>query len=78
MRFPGNGVRDGCESSYECWRLNVGPLEERSVHLATDPSLKFWELFKPLVGMCLQTCMKKWIVLVYKYRKVSIPVLQIE
>lgn len=63
MRFSGNAVRDGCESSCECWRLDMGSLEEWSVHLATDPSLKFREPFKPLVN--------KWYVSSNMYEKMN-------
>lgn len=30
-RIPGNGAIDGCESLYEYWKLNLGPLEVQLV-----------------------------------------------
>ena len=36
---PGAGVTDGCEPLCECWELNLGPLEQQLVFLATEQSL---------------------------------------
>jgi hypothetical protein len=33
-------ITDGCESPCGCWELNSGPREEKSVLLATEPSLQ--------------------------------------
>ena len=38
-RFPGTGVTDDSELPCGCWELNLGPLEEQPVRLATEPSL---------------------------------------
>ena len=38
--LPGTGVRDGCEPSCGCWKLNLGPLEEQLVLLAAELSLQ--------------------------------------
>jgi hypothetical protein len=32
-------ITDGCEPPCGCWELNLGLLEEQSVHLTTEPSL---------------------------------------
>ena len=38
---PGEGpITDGCEPPCGCWELNLGPLEEQSVFLTTEPSLQ--------------------------------------
>ena len=34
-----DSITDGCEPSCGCWVLNLGPLEEQSVLLTTEPSL---------------------------------------
>ena len=39
MRAPAL-VANGCESSYGCWKLNSGPLEEQSVLLTAELSLQ--------------------------------------
>ena len=33
-------ITDGCEPPCGCWELNLGPLEEQSVFLTTEPSLQ--------------------------------------
>ena len=33
-------ITDGCESRCGCWKLNLGPLEEQSVLLTSEPSLQ--------------------------------------
>ena len=33
-------ITDGCKPSCGCWELNSGPLEEKSVLLANEPSLQ--------------------------------------
>jgi hypothetical protein len=33
-------VTDGCEPPCGCWELNLGPLEEQTVFLTTEPSLQ--------------------------------------
>jgi hypothetical protein len=33
-------MTDGCEPPCGCWELNLGPLEEQSVLLITEPSLQ--------------------------------------
>jgi hypothetical protein len=38
--FPGTEVTDGCELPRVYWELNLGPLEEQSVLLTTEPSLQ--------------------------------------
>ena len=40
LRSPGTGVTDGCEPPCGCWELNPGPIEEKPVLLATEPSLQ--------------------------------------
>ena len=30
-------ITNGCEPPYGCWKLNLGPLEEQSVLLNTEP-----------------------------------------
>jgi hypothetical protein len=40
VRTLGIGITDGCESLYECWELNLGPLEEQLVLLAAEPPLQ--------------------------------------
>ena len=32
-------ITDGCEPPCGCWELNLGPLEEQSVLLTSEPSL---------------------------------------
>ena len=36
-------ITDGCEPPCGCWELNLGPLEEQSVLLTTEPSLQALE-----------------------------------
>jgi hypothetical protein len=31
VKTPGTGATDGCEPSYGCWELNLGPLQEQHV-----------------------------------------------
>ena len=33
-------ITDGCEPPCGCWELDLGPLEEQSVLLTTEPSLQ--------------------------------------
>ena len=40
VRFPATEVTDRCELPCGCWELNLGPLEEQSVLLNTEPSLQ--------------------------------------
>jgi len=35
-----DSIMDGCEPPCGCWELNSGPLEEQSVLLTTEPSLR--------------------------------------
>ena len=39
VRSPATAVTNRCELPCECWELHVGPLEEQSVLLTTEPSL---------------------------------------
>lgn len=41
---PGTMVRDVCEPSRGYWKLRLGPPEEESVLLATEPSLRSLDL----------------------------------
>jgi hypothetical protein len=36
----GGSSTDGCEPPCGCWELNLGPLEEQSVLLNTEPPLQ--------------------------------------
>ena len=38
-------IIDGCESPYDCWELNSGPLEEHPVLLTAEPSLQPYFLY---------------------------------
>jgi hypothetical protein len=38
IESPGTGFTDGCEPSFGCWELNLGPLEEQPVSLTTELS----------------------------------------
>ena len=40
IRFPGTGVTDSCELPCGCWESNPGPLQEQSVRVTTENSLK--------------------------------------
>jgi hypothetical protein len=40
VRFLGTGVADSCELSNGCGELNLGPLEEQTVIVTTEPSLR--------------------------------------
>jgi hypothetical protein len=37
MGSSGAGVNDGCEPPCGCWELNLGPLEDQSLLLTTEP-----------------------------------------
>jgi len=39
MVSPGTGVTDRYEPPCGCWKLSLGPLEDKPVFLTTDPSL---------------------------------------
>jgi hypothetical protein len=39
VKSPRIGARDSCELSCECWKLNLGPLEEQPILLTTEPHL---------------------------------------
>ena len=39
IRSPATGYLDSCELPCGCWELNLGPLEEQSVLLTTEPFL---------------------------------------
>lgn len=45
VRSPGTGVTDAHEPPCECWELNLGPLQELQVLLATELSLQPQQLF---------------------------------
>lgn len=38
-RIPRTGIPDSCESLSDCWELSQGPVGERPVLKATEPSL---------------------------------------
>lgn len=38
VRSLGTGGTDGCESSFGCWELSLGLLEEQPMTLTTEPS----------------------------------------
>ena len=40
QRSPGTRVRDGCEASCGCWKLNLGTQEEQPGLLTSEPSLQ--------------------------------------
>lgn len=40
LNCPRTGVTHGCELSYRCWELYLGPLRERQVFLTMGPSLQ--------------------------------------
>lgn len=50
VRFPGTGVRDGCEWLCGCWKLNLGPLEEQEALLTADSSTHIGQLTTPALG----------------------------
>ena len=56
VRSLGAEVTDGCEVMGGCWELSLGPLEEQSLLLTTEPSL---QAGKQLGEKCCLVCMKK-------------------
>lgn len=40
MLDPQAGVADDCEPPSRCWKLHLGPLQERQVPLSSEPSPK--------------------------------------
>ena len=46
-------ITDGCEPPCGWWELNLGPVEEQSVLLTTEPSLQTdIELSVPSLALC--------------------------
>ena len=45
IRSPETDVVGGCKSICWCWDLNLGPLKEQQVLLATEPALQTGILF---------------------------------
>ena len=45
IRFPGNGVTDGCEMPCGCWELNLGPLQKQQVLLTSKSPLQAPHIF---------------------------------
>ena len=43
--FPGTAVRNGCEPTCGCWKLNPGLLEQQPMLLTDEPSFQLWECF---------------------------------
>jgi hypothetical protein len=39
-RYPGTGLRAGCELPCGCWELNLGPMQELQVFLTAELSLQ--------------------------------------
>jgi hypothetical protein len=37
-----DSITDGYEPPCDCWKLNLGPLEEQSVLFTAEPSLQPW------------------------------------
>ena len=57
---PGTEVRNGCELSYICCKLNLGPLEDQTVLLMAESSLQ-----SPLLVRCV--CMGAVCLCVYTW-----------
>jgi hypothetical protein len=48
-------IMDGCEPPCGCWDLNLGPSEEQSVLLTTEPSLQPFNLLDSFQSRALET-----------------------